>query len=135
MRLRRDISDETCEAWVSLLVAYNDLRCERYRVASDPASPENAPLLERALNALHNYIEKYLLDDEGASHIRNAVPEQFKVSKANAKANFNTAESRFYGEDYPSTVVHLETALSAIHDLITALTNTLTEPPVNHADS
>lgn len=130
MRIRPDVEDATLAAWTTLIVAYNDLRCSEYRLAPDPAAEDNSSHLVPALGALRRVLKRFFDNDEiFAEPLRRTLPEQFRISRANAFANFVTAESAYADRDFQATVVKLELALSAIHDFVNGLTLLLTEAP------
>lgn len=122
LRIKSDIDERTCEAWASLIVAYNDHYMDRYRMIPET----HITFLNNSLGEYRKTYESYFDTGDKAGLLRNATPEQFKVTKAIVSANLDQAENKFRQEDYDATIIYLETALSAIHDLVEDLTNILT---------
>jgi hypothetical protein len=123
IRVNNDVSEDACEAWASLIVAYNDLRALRYRILPDPSSQSNAELLEQAIVRFRSALKTNFSEGRWSSILRQEAPDQFKVSRANSFANFGAAEASLKERDFQSAIAKLEITLSAIHDLLTALTS------------
>lgn len=126
MRLRADVDEKACASWVSLLVAYNDLYSHRYRTLPEPAAPENSTVLDKALRSTR-YIADVFLTGTRAEHLRQYAPEQFRVTFVNTYASLDNGEFGFVRSDYAAVIRHLEESLSAIHDLVSALAQRLTQ--------
>jgi lipopolysaccharide biosynthesis regulator YciM len=100
---------------------------QRYRRERHPSAAYNRATLA---NALSEYCQTYEhisdSDSPRALILLKYVPEQYKLARALMKANLESAELKLHSEDYSATVFHLESALSAEHDLLDALTEELT---------
>jgi hypothetical protein len=122
LSLKESVDESTCEAWASLIVAYNNHYMDSYRTQPLP----NASVLERAIKEYQKTNETYFKTSNKAKLIRKETIKQFKVSKGFFSSYFAKAEDKFHQGNYESTVVNLENALSAVHDLLDALTEALT---------
>jgi hypothetical protein len=128
LRVKTETDERTCETWASLLVGYNDVSAKRYRRAPNPASPELEPSLKSALESLYRLFEGYLVEPKEAAILRRVTPEQFKLAKSLVQANLRQADVALSREELPQVVSYVEAALTALHDLVDALTEALTEP-------
>lgn len=131
MKLRADVDEDTCLAWMRFLVIYNDRRSERYRGVDQPADPNNAEFLKEAASRLGRNLEEFLNGNEGRM-LRKVAPQEFKLCRANAFANFETAEAALQSGDFEAAVIKLELTLSSVHDFIAALMVVLTEGGRGH---
>jgi hypothetical protein len=126
LKMKTGLEQDACDVWASLTVEYNDEVIQKYRLQTDPASPQN----QRALQvALHNYQYSYkrLCDwQKFETVLPKYAPEQYRLTKSIIGANLGMAEQKLCAEDLASVVFHLESALSAKHDLLDALTETFT---------
>lgn len=122
LKVRPEVDDLACELWALLAISYNDDAMQRYRLLPEPAAAHNVNALKKALgNYRHSY--EYLTEKEKfITVLRKYVPEQYKLSKSLMIANLDKAEMKIVQEDFPSVVFHLESALSAMNDLLDALT-------------
>ena len=124
LQFKDAVSAEACEVWAVLGICYNESRSAKYR---DAATPNDAILLRRAIAKFADLIKRSIELDSCEQVFRNYVSNQFKITKSLLRANFSLAKARFEEADYGNTILYLETALSAVHDLLDALTSELTE--------
>lgn len=122
LRIKPDIDESTCEAWASLIVAYNNHYMDQHRTQQETHSS----LLKKSLDEYLKTYDVYFNTGNKAALLRNVIPEQFKLTKAAIFSNLEMAERKFHQDDLHSTIIYLETALSAIHDLLDQLTQILT---------
>ncbi|PZN85616.1 MAG: hypothetical protein DM484_01415 [Candidatus Methylumidiphilus alinenensis] len=128
LKIRPEVEQEACDAWASLAISYNEDAITKYRRLEQPAAPHNRGILERALK---NYQQSYEWFCEDGKRCPNIIlasysPEQYKLTKSVMSANLKMAEMKLHAEDFGSMVFHLESALSALHDLLDAFTEVLT---------
>lgn len=126
MQLRENSEEELCEVWTYLVVTYNDLYVEKYRTANNPYASSMSIWLEKAIKVYNSTYRQFFEKEQVSAILRKNVPEQFKVTKSLFGANLRMIDQKFAQEDFDSTVMYLEATLSAIHDLINALTEILT---------
>lgn len=123
LRIKSEVSQDDCDCWAALTIGYNEDVAERYRLEARPAAPHNARILDRAIE---NYRESYQrICTWRADTLSKYVPEQYKLTRSIMLANLDMAERKLHGEDFAGVVFHLECTLSAEHDLLDALTDTL----------
>ena len=122
LRLKQDVDENTCAAWASLIVAYNDHFMDPYRITLEA----HTTFLKKSLTEYQKTYEDFFNTGAKANSLRNAAPEQFKASKAFIYANLEMAENKFHQDDHRSAMIYLEHTLSAMHNLIDELTNILT---------
>jgi hypothetical protein len=128
LQVKSEVSERSCESWANLLVAYNDVSARRYRRAPNPASPELEPDIKATLEELYHICNSFLLDRDEAAVLRSIAPDQLKLTKSLVQANLRQADLVFHREELPRVVSYLEASLTALHDLVDALTEILTEP-------
>lgn len=126
LRVRDDLDGETCRVWSSLVLCYNDLASARYRSAAAPASPVNERHLKKALLGLHSAAERFLEGIDG-QRVRDLVPDHFKVARSLMISNLDMVTRKLDDEDLAGCVAYLEASLSAVHDLLDALTGAVSE--------
>jgi hypothetical protein len=133
LRLRATVDAQRAEAWASLLVSYNDLASERYRAVPQPAAPENERLLRQALKRVNDSIKRHFDDASLVALYSTMAPDHFRASATNARAQATAADYKLTDGDLQGAVMHLELSISAIHELVTALTGCVAEKPVAQA--
>ena len=124
LQLRRDISEEDCVEWTHLLVAYNDLRSERYRMLPNPAADENRGVLLRALQNVSRCAQH--MSSGTADVARKHAPSQYTVTCSTVRVHSDRARDSLEQGLLSEVVVSLEMAITAIHDLLDALTEKIT---------
>ncbi len=129
LQMKPEISQEASDTWVAIAVNYNDDAIQRYRLLEQPAAPYKFRDLETSIdnyrftyNTLCN-VKKYV------NTLTMYVPEQYRLTKSVMIANLEMAERKFAMEDFGAVVFHLECVLSSQHDLLDALTTSLTVNP------
>jgi hypothetical protein len=125
LKLREGVDSRLCVIWSDLLLSYNELRAARYRFSSNPASPEEEPWLKATLKKVQR-LDYYFAGDR-ADLLMREMPQPFQMAQALALANWRHAEMALYRGDLRQVVVFLECALTAVHDLVDALTGYLTQ--------
>lgn len=126
LRFRDGVNAQACMIWSDLLLSYNELRASRYRRMPNPSSPEVEPWLKATIHNMQRDLD-YYLGGSSAELLAQEVPQSFQMAQALAMANCRHAEMSLSRGDLPQTVVFLECALTAVHDLVDALTSHLTE--------
>src|SRR5205085_2946627 len=125
LRMKSDVEDEACEVWADLAINYNDSAMAKYRLLS----PYEFSVHKSALVlALANYTREfsYISKREACIKVLNKyAPEQYRLSKSLMVANLEIAQRKLESDEFGLVVVYLESALSAMHDLLDALTNEL----------
>lgn len=129
IELRQGIAVETCLGWTRLLVLYNDLRSERYRMLDAPAAPENRTALQTALDSLENCFQFGLCRGDVSDPARTLAPTQYVVTCSTVRVHCDRARERLLANDLAEVVFSLETAVSSIHDLVDELTLVVTTRP------
>jgi hypothetical protein len=133
LRIREGVDEEACIVWADLLISYNDLYASRYRKAANPAGPESERVLKRALEDQRALATHFF--GERAEPIQKAAANQYKVTKALVLANLRHATAALDNSQLDRVVVYLEASLTAIHDLIDALSEYLAEPVAANPDA
>ena len=126
LRFKADVPEDVCDALAVLIVTYNDLYVNRYRLLPfGKDNPELPRALKKAVDGYHSTFDIFF-EGKYSSALQNTVPDQYRTTKAMANANLLMCDIKLYEEDYPSTVLYLESTLSAIHDLIDAFSEAVT---------
>ncbi len=123
LQIKTETKQEAYDLWARLAITYNDDANHRYRLESLPASPHNIRLLEAALTSYRSDYE--WINSSSAFH--EYIPDQYKLAKSVMNANLDMAEKKLHDNNLVSVVYHLESALSALHDLLDAFTDSLTK--------
>ena len=127
-KVRTGVKENECDAWASLLVAYNDCSTSPYRFSKQRIQPGDRKALKRALNGFYGLYRAYFLDEGWASaSLRQLASEDFKSARALVGANLRTADEKYQLDDFVGTVTYLETALSTVHDFVDELTKVVTQ--------
>lgn len=127
LRLRADVDERTCELWAGLLTLYNDHRVDRYRLAVNQDEPTLSRHLKQAIEDYYKLIDSYFKIPENSVTLRLWVPEQYLVSRSLMMKYLEICDRKYYRNDYPATVEYLEAILSALHDLVNALTSVVSD--------
>jgi len=120
LELREDVQEYTCVVWATLLAKYNELYAARYRTSAEPASPFHSREIRSILED-YNTALGYLKLDRVSEHLRKIIPKQFKTSTSLVEANLHEAQGAYAKEDLRNVIAYLEGALTAIHDIVDAL--------------
>lgn len=126
LRLRSDLDIEECVGWTRLMVFYNDLRSERYRIVDSPSAKENQGLLAAALDSVEACLSHTLQSDDVEQPARKLAQHQYAVTLATVRAQCDVARLNLNHLDLSRVVIALETAISSIHDLVDELTAAVT---------
>ena len=112
LKLKRKVPTDHCIVWSDLIVSYNDLYMNPYRLTDKPAS--NTRMIEGALSVFHARFNFYFKD--GARAILEDIdPEQFKTTQGICWANLRMADEKVAKKISGQTdLAYLETVLSAI---------------------
>lgn len=127
LQFKPGLEQDICDAWADLAVLYNDRAMHRYRLQHEPAAPYNVRALENALQGYLRDLNRISNADYYTHGMSAHFPDQWKLTKSVMAANLRMAEQKLAEEDLVATIVHLEGALSSLHDLLEALTTALTE--------
>jgi len=122
-KLSSDASGEVTEIWASILLSHNDGHVAPYRVIEAPSSTENSNYLTDAIY----FYTKTVATLDRAVLLADVIADQYKASSATMKANLNSAKDKYKINDYSGVIVCLETCLSALHDVVNALTAKITD--------
>ncbi len=93
-----------------------------YRSRLERDYPEKSAAVKRAIGEFHAMVET-CLDKEQGNAVRILVPNQLKVAKGILFANLGEAEAALVRDDYEQSVVHLEIALTTLHNFILQVVN------------
>lgn len=126
LRIKPDADDKACDVWASIAVQYNDNAMQRYRLLPPLTASFNARMLDLALKNYRADCKLIYEEDKFREVLDKYVSQQYKLTKSVMAANLDMAERKLDVEDFPLAVVYLESALSAMHDLLDALTDELT---------
>lgn len=127
MKISPAVDDKVYELWTDMIVAYNDLACQRYRILLQPASPENENLLKRALDEHYRCHQKFFETTASSAVLRSTVADQFRASKAFIASNLSQADVMLGRGDLQMTLASIEASLSSMHDLVDSLTGFITK--------
>jgi len=121
-RLKEPMEEGLLLEFALLLIRFHDLYTLKYRSPyRDPRSDERIDLSDgfRSLAAYNDSV----FDSDSPDKVRllALVGRQAAMTHAFAKANLSMAEQKLRGGALSRVVQHLETALTAHHDLVTAL--------------
>ena len=128
MRVASDVPDSLYDLWAKIVVTYNDLACQRYRIMPNPASAENDGLLKKALDEHYRCYQTFIEVGQYAKLLRSSITDQFRASKALISSNLSQADVMLGRGDLPMLLTCLEVSLSSIHDLVDSLTAVVTNP-------
>lgn len=126
LQLRTPLDPSDCLGWTRLLVTYNDLRSDRYRSLPNPAAPENKSILSQMLHSVERCYTNILKDQSVNDVSQRYTPQQYAVTMAAVEVHCERAKENFANDSLPDVVVSIEIAISAIHTLVDALTESLT---------
>jgi len=127
IRLNPEVEEKLCEVWAGLITRYNDHRVDKYRLAVNPADPTLVRYLKQAIDDYYILSDTYFNNKDNSEILRNCVPEQYLVSKSLIVKYLEICDIKFHRDDFSATVEYLETILSALHDLISALTSKISD--------
>lgn len=122
LQVKSEVDEKTCEVWASLIVSYNDHFAEKYRSAPPYSSALESSWIKKAIDDQRITFNAFFEKKETSEVLKNIAPEQYKVTKSLLVANLDMCDRKFHDGDYKSTVLYLESTLSAIHDMVDALT-------------
>lgn len=126
IRFKADSDDALCTIWAKLILDYNQLFAQKYRVVAVP----NSPTMERGLKftiAVHYDVLKFLKEKEVSNRLRQMDPLQYKTTIAFMEANLSKADSAFGQGILGYVIESLELSLTSLHDLCDKLTKIVTE--------
>jgi hypothetical protein len=130
LKFAETIDARAAEALMDLLVIYNDFSVASYRQVSEPAAPENAEGLEAALESFavlcgmnHGRQAQHPMLSRALGAVRPWLPAQAggSISVASMRSAVSMASEKFHSGDRSHAVAYLESALSALHDLVKSL--------------
>lgn len=123
LSVKEDAPLDAITAWTSALIAYNDLFVHRYRCVSGPVNPPGyTKILERAVKAYYACFKSYLADSSvNATIFQKLAPAQFGITRGIFEGQLNRVDDSLANDDHGLVVVALETALTSLHDLISAV--------------
>lgn len=127
LQVKEDIEEQACKVWVKLVMRYNDLFSSRYRTLIRPSDPIHQNLLNDALRDLGVFIRDFLEDESVSEVLRLYSGRHYKASSALIESNLTLSLAKYGQGDFSSVILYLESALSAIHDLVDSLTERLCE--------
>ena len=112
-----DISEFDFTAVAMLLARYTSLAGAGYRLKNERDYPEKSNLVRKALNAFHKAVADFFNKKYSASY-RSLAPNNYKVATGVITANLTEADIFFADNDYSQCIIHLETALTTLHNFI-----------------
>ncbi len=130
LKMRADTDQEASDAWASLAVTYNDDAGLRYRLQDQPAAPHNEQFLKSALKSYQQTFSSLCASGKYVKYatvLPKLVPDQYLLATSVIRANLEKAEQKLDSATLGDVVYHLECVLSAVHDLLNALTDAVTE--------
>jgi len=125
LKIRSEVSRQTREAWVSLVVIYNDHYVDAYRTTLEPQDPKLANSLPKTLDEYFRIYRDFFDTGEKARLLFEVAPDLFNDTSALISANLSMADSKLHSEDYASVARYIEATLSAIHNFLENLTDLL----------
>ena len=120
LRVSEAISEENFEALTRLMSRYTSLARFDYRTARQRDYPNKPHVVTSGLRGFHEMADKFLGLELGDC-LRAIAPQATKISAAIIRANLAEADDCLRREDYSQIVIHLETALTTMHNLILQL--------------
>ena len=128
LRVKDDAPVDAITAWTSMLLAYNDLFVHRYRCTTGPANPAGyGKMLERAVKAYHSCFRTYLTSSSNATIFQRTAPAQFGVTRGIFEGQLGRVDESLADDDHGLVVLALETVLTSLHDLVTAVGKIIVE--------
>lgn len=119
MKLRPDVLAEHWRVWSKLLISYNDLASNEYRLSNNPADPSQRNKLRQAITLFEHHINRYLVparpEIERLGFSSSLVNFEFVVSHCEA------ARDQFELERFSQVVQALEEALTNYHEIVDAI--------------
>lgn len=124
---RDDAPQDICDWWAWLILMHNDSYIESYRLTQRPAAFSQKSALEEGISTYKEmFFERLFVSIQEPNPIQRVVPDHFKATKSSIKAYLDLADAKHKVGDFRSTVIYLECILSAIHDLIKAISVKIT---------
>ena len=116
MKIRSDVSPQQWRVWSRVLVSYNDLASNEYRIANNPSDPANRDKLRQAIRLFEYHVQRYLVP---------LAPEIQALGFLEALANIEfvitlseVAADQFELERFPQSVQAIEEALTHYHEIV-----------------
>jgi hypothetical protein len=126
LRLRPDLSEDDARIWAGLVVTYNDLFMSPYRNNNRGVEPQDERRFEMTINEFFKAKANYFDRADNAARLRALVADQTKLAAALFASHLEQADSKFHNGDARWAAIHLEAALSSLHDLVDAATVAVT---------
>jgi hypothetical protein len=122
---KEEATDKQCSLWMRLSFRYSQLFSLRYRRERQAVYAGMRQQLEFALDDFRSCLSDFFQNEASLNELRYLLPNQIKMAAPLIAENYSAAERHFHQDDYPQTIVHLETMLSLIHGILDGLVDAL----------
>ncbi|MCJ7853074.1 CHAT domain-containing protein [Pseudomonas monteilii] len=119
------LSVEVCSYIADLIVCYNDIYVSSYRRSDKPVTQQDPRAFRHALTSLHDLKNYFLLDNSKFAIFEAVNQIGARMLLATCVSNLAKADQKMELGELSSAVIYAETALSAIHDAITSLVESI----------
>jgi hypothetical protein len=119
---------DAISSWTAMVLAYNDLYVDRYRVVSGPPNPPGyEATLNRAIKSFYSLQRTFMVAGDKLRFFDRFVPIQFGITKGIIEHNLQRADEMLAQRELVEVVIGLETMLTTFHDLVTAVSDHIVE--------
>lgn len=124
---KADLESRICELISDLIVVYNDVYVSSYRTNSKPVSQQGPRDFRFGLAKLHDLMDHFLKDHDRFQVLESIDAAVARMLRATCHSNLSMADRKLGEHDLASAAIYAETALSAVHDAIESLVETISE--------
>lgn len=126
-RPKPNLEASTCELISDLIVVYNDVYVSSYRLNPKPVRQQDPRDFRIGLGKLHELMN-YFLKDEGRFQVLESIElDVARMLRATCHSNLSMADRKIAESDLASAAIYAETALSAVHDAIERLVESISQ--------
>jgi hypothetical protein len=127
--LRQDLDESYFSAWGAFSVAYYDCTAEEYRIPGKEKVPKYPSLLRKALKHYRRVFDEHFCRGDLSVPGRALMGTGYAFSKAQIMTALVEAETNLVDNELGLACLHLETALSGMHDVMDSISTKLIEKP------
>jgi hypothetical protein len=122
---RADLDASICELISDLIVIYNDVYVSSYRTNPKPVARQDPRDFRYGLARLHGLMDEFLKNESRYQVLESIDSTVARMLRATCHSNLSMADMKIAENDLPSAVIYAETALSAVHDAIESLVESI----------
>lgn len=124
-RPKSGLDASVCELISDLIVVYNDVYVSSYRSNPRPVSQQDPRSFRYGLEKLHDLCRYFLADESHFSLLESIDSTVARMLRGTCQSNLSMADKKLAESNLSSAVIYAETALSAVHDAIESLVETI----------